>query len=110
MPHSFAFLPAKAWGTDFKEQIRFVRDLVITTITAPALHRRRKKQWPLAGKSLPRHKATAGANWGAATMYEAIIRDRYGDLADEFLRLYPGGNMQESILAATRDIAALLTV
>jgi para-nitrobenzyl esterase len=35
--------------------------------------------------------------------YEAIIRDRYGDLADEFLRLYPSANMQESILATTRD-------
>jgi para-nitrobenzyl esterase len=35
--------------------------------------------------------------------YESIIRDRYGDLADEFLRLYPSTNMQESILATTRD-------
>jgi len=35
--------------------------------------------------------------------YEAIIRDRYRDLADEFLRLYPSSNMQESIWAATRD-------
>jgi para-nitrobenzyl esterase len=35
--------------------------------------------------------------------YETIIRDRYGDLADEFLRLYPSANMQESILATTRD-------
>ena len=35
--------------------------------------------------------------------YETIIRDRYGDLADEFLRLYPSTNMQESILATTRD-------
>ncbi len=35
--------------------------------------------------------------------YERIIRERYGDLADEFLRLYPSGNMRESILAATRD-------
>ena len=35
--------------------------------------------------------------------YEATIRDRYGDLADEFLRLYPSANMQESILATTRD-------
>ena len=31
------------------------------------------------------------------------IRDRYGDLADEFLRLYPSTNMQESMLATTRD-------
>ena len=35
--------------------------------------------------------------------YESIIRDRYGDLADEFLRLYPSANMQESIWATTRD-------
>ncbi len=38
-----------------------------------------------------------------ASEYESIIRDRYGDLADEFLHLYPGTNMEESILAATRD-------
>jgi len=37
------------------------------------------------------------------TEYESIIRDRYGDLADEFLRLYPSSNMQESIWATTRD-------
>jgi para-nitrobenzyl esterase len=35
--------------------------------------------------------------------YERIIRDRYGDLADEFLRLYPSNNLRESILATTRD-------
>jgi para-nitrobenzyl esterase len=35
--------------------------------------------------------------------YEARIRERYLDLADEFLRLYPSANMQESILATTRD-------
>jgi Carboxylesterase type B len=35
--------------------------------------------------------------------YEAVIRDRYQDLADEFLRLYPSTNMQESIFATTRD-------
>jgi para-nitrobenzyl esterase len=38
-----------------------------------------------------------------ATAYEATIRDRYGDLADEFLRLYPSSNLQESVLATTRD-------
>jgi para-nitrobenzyl esterase len=38
-----------------------------------------------------------------AAEYEAIIRDRYQDLAGEFLRLYPSSNMQESILATTRD-------
>jgi len=35
--------------------------------------------------------------------YEAVIREQYGDLADEFLRLYPSTNMQESVLATTRD-------
>jgi para-nitrobenzyl esterase len=38
-----------------------------------------------------------------AAAYETTIRDQYGDLADEFLRLYPSSNMQESILATTRD-------
>src|SRR5262249_21137211 len=28
---------------------------------------------------------------------------RYGDLADEFLRLYPSSNLQESVWATTRD-------
>jgi para-nitrobenzyl esterase len=35
--------------------------------------------------------------------YEAAIRQRYGELADAFLRLYPAHDMAESILAATRD-------
>jgi para-nitrobenzyl esterase len=35
--------------------------------------------------------------------YERIIRERYGDLASEFLRLYPSDNVHESILATTRD-------
>ncbi len=44
----------------------------------------------------PRPPATAAE-------YESIIRDRYADLADQFLRLYPGSDMKESILATTRD-------
>jgi para-nitrobenzyl esterase len=40
---------------------------------------------------------------GGAADYERIIRDRYGDLAEEFLRLYPASAMGESILATTRD-------
>lgn len=36
--------------------------------------------------------------------YEKAIRDRYGDLADEYLRLYPARTMDESILASTRDV------
>lgn len=39
----------------------------------------------------------------SAVQYEKVIRDRYGPLAGEFLRLYPATNMEESILAATRD-------
>jgi para-nitrobenzyl esterase len=44
----------------------------------------------------PQPPLTSGA-------YEKTIRERYGDLADAFLRLYPSGNMEESIVAATRD-------
>jgi para-nitrobenzyl esterase len=40
---------------------------------------------------------------GSAADYEKGIRDRYGDLADEFLRLYPSADYKESILATTRD-------
>jgi len=39
----------------------------------------------------------------SAAAYENTIRDRYGDLADEFLRLYPSATLQESIWATTRD-------
>ncbi|MEJ0026868.1 MAG: carboxylesterase family protein [Rhizomicrobium sp.] len=35
--------------------------------------------------------------------YEKTIRERYGDLADAFLKLYPSSDMHESILATTRD-------
>jgi para-nitrobenzyl esterase len=35
--------------------------------------------------------------------YERTIHERYGDLAQEFLRLYPSANVHESILATTRD-------
>ena len=35
--------------------------------------------------------------------YESTIRDRYGDLSAEFLRLYPSADLQESVLATTRD-------
>jgi para-nitrobenzyl esterase len=40
---------------------------------------------------------------GGAAEYETIIRERYVDLADEFLRLYPSTNLHESLYAATRD-------
>ncbi|CAN5375571.1 carboxylesterase family protein [soil metagenome] len=40
---------------------------------------------------------------GSPAVYEAAIRERYGDLAEAFLRLYPKSDMRESILATTRD-------
>ena len=39
----------------------------------------------------------------SAAEYEKIIRSRYGDLADAFLRLYPSSAIKESMLATTRD-------
>lgn len=39
----------------------------------------------------------------SASDYELAIRERYHDLADEFLRLYPSDNIGESMLAITRD-------
>ena len=39
----------------------------------------------------------------SAAEYERTIHERYRDLADEFLKLYPSSNMQESIWATTRD-------
>ncbi|GAA0650351.1 carboxylesterase/lipase family protein [Brevundimonas lenta] len=38
-----------------------------------------------------------------AAEYERVIRERYGDLADDFLRLYPSTDMEESVIAASRD-------
>ena len=38
-----------------------------------------------------------------AATYEAAIRKRYADLAEEFLRLYPSSRLEESVLATTRD-------
>jgi para-nitrobenzyl esterase len=38
-----------------------------------------------------------------AATYEASIRSRYADLADDFLKLYPSTQLEESILATTRD-------
>jgi para-nitrobenzyl esterase len=39
----------------------------------------------------------------SAAAYERTIRDRYGDLADAFLALYPSTKLEESVLAASRD-------
>lgn len=38
-----------------------------------------------------------------AAAYEATIRERYGDLADAWLKLYPAKNLAETILATPRD-------
>lgn len=38
-----------------------------------------------------------------AATYEKEIRARYGDLADDFLKLYPSDNVPESVLLAPRD-------
>lgn len=35
--------------------------------------------------------------------YEKDIRNRYGDLSDAFLRLYPAADYRQSIIATTRD-------
>ncbi|QNE32966.1 carboxylesterase family protein [Sphingomonas sp. NBWT7] len=48
-------------------------------------------------------RALAPAAPASAAAYEATIRERYGDLADPFLRLYPSGDVAESVLATTRD-------
>lgn len=39
----------------------------------------------------------------SAEEYEKAIRDRYGDLAEAFLKLYPASDYKEAILATTRD-------
>ena len=38
-----------------------------------------------------------------AATYEAAIRKRYADLADDFLKLYPSNQPEDSVLATTRD-------
>ena len=40
---------------------------------------------------------------GSAEAYEKAIRERYGDLADAYLALYPSTNLREALLANTRD-------
>lgn len=39
----------------------------------------------------------------SAAEYERVIRERYRDLADAFLQLYPSTQLRESVLATTRD-------
>ena len=38
-----------------------------------------------------------------AATYVALVRERYADLTDAFLALYPASNVAESVLAAPRD-------
>lgn len=38
-----------------------------------------------------------------AAAYESAIRERYGDLADAWLELYPSRDLGEAVLATTRD-------
>ncbi len=40
---------------------------------------------------------------GTKKSYECKIRELYGDLAEEFLAIYPSDNIDESMLATTRD-------
>jgi len=39
----------------------------------------------------------------SSAVYESDIQKRFGDLTAEFLRLYPGSDIRDSILAARRD-------
>jgi len=39
----------------------------------------------------------------SSEVYESEIRKRYGDLAPEFLRLYPSNDVKDSMMAAVRD-------
>ena len=39
----------------------------------------------------------------SATEYEGKVRAIFGDLGDDFLKLYPSSNLEESVLEATRD-------
>jgi para-nitrobenzyl esterase len=38
-----------------------------------------------------------------AAVYEGAIRQRYGDLADGWLKLYPAKDLNETVIATTRD-------
>lgn len=40
----------------------------------------------------------------SSQVYEREIRARYGDLAEDFLRLYPASDVEASLRAATRDV------
>jgi para-nitrobenzyl esterase len=57
----------------------------------------RNEIYPVLMAFLPRSMPDSSAD------YDAGIQKRYGDLAPEFLRLYPGSDMEASIRAARRD-------
>ena len=57
----------------------------------------RNEIYPVLMGFLPRSLPDSSA------VYEADIQKRYGDLAAEFLRLYPGSDIRDSMLAARRD-------
>jgi para-nitrobenzyl esterase len=38
-----------------------------------------------------------------ASLYESLIRDRYADMSNAFLKLYPPTDIEQSVLATTRD-------
>ena len=38
-----------------------------------------------------------------ASVYESLIRDRYADMSNAFLKLYPPTDIEQSVLATTRD-------
>ena len=38
-----------------------------------------------------------------ASTYEALIRERYADLSEEFLKLYPPTDLEQSVMATARD-------
>ena len=45
----------------------------------------------------------AGETPANPATYKSLIEERYGDLTDAFLKQYPATNLEESVLAATRD-------
>jgi para-nitrobenzyl esterase len=110
--------------------VRALRGMDAQTLTDTAVAMRYTPLGTIDGKVLPRQLVEtfdkgeqarvpllAGFNSGeirtltilappvpsSAAAYEGTIRERYVDLADKFLRLYPSSNMQESIFATTRD-------
>jgi para-nitrobenzyl esterase len=111
--------------------LKALRDMDGATLAAAALKAGFRPAGTIDGKVLPRQLADifdageqahvpviAGFNSGeietlqrflpplpaSREAYEAEIQKRYGDLAPEFLRLYPGTDIKASMLAAARDV------